>query len=80
MKSIFICATAFAFIAGPAFAEDVIIQNDAPARDGVVVHRSVGPDVEKEKVITHDSNGCDSKTVTKSNDMGDTKSKTVTNC
>jgi len=78
MKALLICASAIALFGGQALADEVIIHKDAP--DGVVSHRSVGPDVETKKVIEHDGQGCDSKTVTKSDGMGDSKSKTVTNC
>ncbi|WP_020175618.1 hypothetical protein [Methyloferula stellata] len=79
MKLILICASAFAFLTGSAFAEDVIIHRDSPDMDRTVVHRSVGGEVEK-KVITHDEDGCASKTVKKTNGMGDSVSKTKTNC
>ncbi len=79
MKSILICASAFAFLTGSAFAEDVIIQRDSPDMDRSTVHRSVGGDVEK-KVITRDGDGCASKTVKKTNGMGDSVSKTKTDC
>jgi hypothetical protein len=79
MKSILICASALAFLSGSAFAEDVIIQKDSPDMDRTVVHRSAGPTMEK-KVITHDEDGCASKTVKKSNGMGDSVSKTESNC
>jgi hypothetical protein len=78
MKSILICASAFAFLSGSAFAEDVIIQKDSPDMDRTV-HRSVGGEVQK-KVITRDEGGCASKTVKKTNGMGDSVSKTKTNC
>jgi hypothetical protein len=79
MKSILICATAFAFLSGSAFAEEVIIQKDSPDVDKTVVHRSAGGEVQK-KVITHNEDGCASKTVKKSNGMGDSVSKTESNC
>jgi len=79
MKPILICASAFAFLSGSAFAEDVIIHKDSPDMDKTVVHRSVGGPMEK-KVITHDEGGCTSKTVKKSNGMGDSVSKTESNC
>jgi len=78
MKAFLSCVSALALVAGPALAEEVIVHKEAP--EGVVVHRSVGADVETKKVIEHDGHGCDSKTMTKTNEMGDTKSKTVTNC
>jgi len=78
MKALLICTSVLGFLAGPALAEEVIIHHDAP--DAVEVHRSIGADVESKTVIDHDGHGCDSKTVTKTNEMGDTHSKTVTNC
>jgi hypothetical protein len=79
MKSILMCASALAFLSGSAFAEEVIIHKDGPDMDGTVIHRSVGGEVQK-KVITHDEDGCASKTVKKTNGMGDSVSKTESNC
>jgi hypothetical protein len=79
MKSILICASAFAFLSGSAFAEDVIIHKDAPDMDRTVVHRSAGPNIDK-KVIMRDDGGCATKTVKKTNGMGDSVSKTRSNC
>ncbi len=79
MKSFLICAGAFALLSGSALAEDVIIHRDSPDMDRTVVHRSAGEGVEK-KVITRDEGGCASKTVKKTNGMGDSISKTKTNC
>ncbi len=78
MKKLAVFTGAFALMTGAAFAEDMtVIQHDGP--DGTVIHRSAGPTVEK-KVIDHDSDGCSSKTVTKTNEMGDSVSKTKSNC
>ncbi len=80
MKSILICASALAFLSGSAFAEDVIIHRDSPDMDRTVVHRSIGGSAVEKKVITHDESGCASQTVKKSNGMGDSISKTESNC
>ena len=80
MKPLIICAGALALLTGSALAEETtVIHRDGPDADRTVVHRSVGPEAER-KVITRDGDGCASKTVKKSNDVGDSVSKTVSNC
>jgi len=79
MKALLICASAIGFLAGPAFADGVIIHRDGPGVD-VETHRSVGSDIDHHEAVEHDNHGCESKTVTKTNEMGDTHSKSVTNC
>ncbi len=76
MKSILICAAALALGAGPALAAEVVIEGNGPE----VHHRSIGVDVERDRTISHDRDGCDSKTMTRTNEEGDTTSKTVTRC
>ncbi len=76
MKSILICAAAMALVSGPALAAEVLIEGDGPGMH----HRSVGVDVERDRTISHERDGCDSKTMTRTNEEGDTTSKTVTRC
>lgn len=66
-----------ALLAGPAFADDVIV---APAPGVTVEHRAADEDVTKEKTITHDSDGCATKSMTKTNGEGDSVTKTKSNC
>ena len=56
-----------------------MIHRGCPDADRTVVHRSVRPEAEK-KVITRDGDGCASKAVKKSNDVGDSVSKTESTC
>jgi hypothetical protein len=75
MKSILICASSFALFSSVAFADDVKVEVPVP---GVAVeHRSA--DVDK-KVVTHEEDGCKTKTVKKTDGDGDSSVKTKTNC
>ena len=60
--------------AGSAYADEVVIHRDAPA--AVVVPSESHTTVEHRS----SSDGCESKTVHKENDMGDSKTMTKTNC
>jgi len=80
MKKLVTYTGMFALMAGAAFAQETtVIHHDGPDGDKTVIHRSSGADVDK-KVVTHDADGCTSKTVTRSNEMGDSMSKTKSNC
>jgi hypothetical protein len=72
----FIFAASLALIMGPVFADEVIV---APP-GATVEHRAADEGVTKEKTIRHDADGCDTKSVTKSNGTGDSVTKTKTNC
>jgi hypothetical protein len=83
MRLMLISASAAALFAGSALADEVIIHRDAAPPPGAMIeHRSadVPADATKEKTITHDADGCTTKSVTKSNGEGDTMSKSKTNC
>jgi hypothetical protein len=73
--SLFAAALAAVCLSGAAVAQDTtIIRRDGPDVDKTVIHRDAPT-----AVITHDE-GCASKTVKKTNEMGDSVSKTVSNC
>jgi len=76
MKTI-IFAGALAFLASPTLADEVTV---TPAPGVVVEHRAADVDVTKEKTIHHDSDGCATKSMTKTNGEGDSVTKTKTNC
>lgn len=76
MKTI-ILAGALALLAGPTLAEEVTV---APAPGVTVEHRAADVDVTKEKTVHRDSEGCATKSMTKTNDEGDSVTKTKTNC
>ena len=73
-------ALAATLIGSTAFAQTTIIR-ERPASDTTVIHKETsGPTVVKKKVETTGSVGCETKSVTKTNDMGDTVKKTKTDC
>ena len=73
-------ALAATLIGSTAFAQTTIIR-ERPASDTTVIHKETSsPTVVKKKVETTGSVGCETKSVTKTNDMGDTVKKTKTDC
>ena len=68
---------ALALLAAPVFADEVTV---APAPGVVVEHRAAGVDVTKEKTVHRDADGCATKSMTKTNDAGDSVTKTKSNC
>ena len=73
-------ALAATLIGSTAFAQTTIIR-ERPADETTVIHKeTTGGTVVKKKVETTGSVGCDTKSVTKTNDMGDTVKKTKTDC
>ena len=79
MKSVVFCAAALFTMIGPAFADEAIVA-PAPGGPAIVEHRSDADVDTNKKVVIKKDEGCSSKTVTKSNDMGDKVSHTKTNC
>lgn len=81
MRLMLIAAASLALSGGAALADEVTIHHEVtPPAGGVVVeHRAADVEVHK-KVITHDEDGCTTKTVKKTNGMGDTMKKTKSNC
>jgi hypothetical protein len=73
-------ALAATLIGSAAFAQTTIIR-ERPASDTTVIHKesSDGVSVTK-KVETTGSAGCETKSVTRTNDMGDKTTKTRTDC
>lgn len=69
--------SALALFAGPALADEVTV---APAPGVVVEHRAADEDVVKEKTVHRDSDGCATKSMTKSNGEGNSVTKTKSNC
>ncbi|MDB5559791.1 MAG: hypothetical protein JWQ36_2725 [Enterovirga sp.] len=73
-------ALAATLIGSTAFAQTTII-HEKPASETTVIKRdSTDATVVKKKVETTGSVGCETKSVTKTNDMGDTVKKTKTDC
>ena len=83
MRKMTMIAAMVLMSAGAAYAEDTtVIHRDGPVDSSTTVrHDSVttGSTVEK-RVTTGDDVGCRSKSVTKSNDMGDKVTKTKSDC
>jgi hypothetical protein len=73
----FVLASSLALFASPVLADEVVV---TPAPGAVVEHRAADVDVTKEKVITRHSDDCHTKSVTKTNGMGDSVTHTKTNC
>jgi hypothetical protein len=81
MRLALICATSLALCAGAAFADEVTITHGGPPRvhGAIIEHRAADVDVQHKKVITHEE-GCATKTVKKTNGLGDSMTKTKSNC
>ncbi len=77
MRTISLAALSLVFVGGPALADDVTVVPAAP-RPGIVIHHDA--DATDKKVVVHKEDGCATKTVTKSDDMGNSVSHTKTNC
>ena len=76
MKSLLL-AGSLALFAGSAVADEVIV---APAPGVTVEHRAADEAVVKEKTVRHVDEGCATKSTTKTDDDGDSVTKTKTNC
>lgn len=74
MKSALLAACAFGFLSGAAFADEVTVTTPAP---GVEVEHS---DVVHKKVVVHDHGDCATKTVKKSDDIGNSVTRTKSDC
>jgi len=75
MKALILAGT-LAFLAGSALADDVTVSPGGVAVD----HRATDEGVVKEKTVRHVDEGCATKSMTKTNDEGDTVTKTKSNC
>jgi hypothetical protein len=86
MRLIFIFAASMALFGGAALADDVtIIHRDAtpaPAPGVIIEHRAadVPTDMTREKTITHDADGCTTKTIKRTDGEGDSMTKSKSNC
>jgi len=69
-------------LCGAALADEVTITRHdvAPAPGVVIEHRSADVPATKEKTITEHPNGCTTKSVKKTNGVGDTMEKSKTEC
>ena len=81
MRTISLTALSLVFVGGPALADDVTMVPTAP-QTGIVIHHDAdpGPDATDKTVVIHKEDGCATKTVTKSDNMGNSVSRTKTNC
>ena len=79
MRTIFFAVLPLAFISSAALANDVTVVPAAPPT-GVVVHHDADADATNKTVVIHKDEGCATKTVKKSDEMGNSVSKTKTNC
>jgi hypothetical protein len=79
MKKI-VVALAASVIATAAYAQTTVIHKEG-VDSGTVVKREVtSPTVVEKRAVTTGSVGCDTKTVKKTNEFGDTKTKQKSNC
>jgi hypothetical protein len=68
-------------IATAAYAQSTTVIQKEGVESGTVVKRDVtSPSVVEKRSVTTGSVGCDTKTVKKTNEFGDTKTKQKTNC
>jgi hypothetical protein len=77
MRFLLICASSVALFGSAALADEVTVTH---AQGAVIEHRAADDPSMREKTVTHDSNGCTTKTIKKENGDGDSMSKTKTNC
>jgi hypothetical protein len=79
MRFLLICAGSVALLGSAALADEVTVTHDHPP-GAIIEHRSADDPSMHEKTVTHDSNGCTTKTIKKENGAGDSMSKSKTNC
>lgn len=82
MKSLALAFTALAFT-GAAYAQSTtVITREAPASETTIVKRDSidGTTVTRKVESTGSLGGCDTKSVTKTNEDGDSVTKTKTEC
>lgn len=79
MRTISLAALSLAFLCGSALADNVTVVPAAP-QSGVVVHSDAAPEATDKKVVIHKEGGCATKTVRKSDEMGNSVTHTKTNC
>jgi hypothetical protein len=83
MKTLTMLAVTALLTAAPAFGQDTtVIHRETPVGSSTTVRQNdvvTGSTVEK-RTTTSDTAGCSTKSVTRSNDDGDTVTKTKTDC
>jgi hypothetical protein len=79
MRFLSICASSVALLISAALADEVTVTHDH-ATGAIIEHRAADDSTMREKTITHDSNGCTTKTIKKENGEGDSMAKSKTNC
>ena len=80
MRKALICLSSLALLCGPALADETVVTHHDAAPGAMIEHRSADTDTVHKKVITHDEDGCATKTVKKTNGEGDTRVHSKTNC
>lgn len=73
----FLVFGAFALLATPTFADEVVIKREPGA---VVERRATDDGVTTEKTVRHDADGCATRSVTKTNEEGGSVTRTNSNC
>ena len=73
-------ALAATLVGSAAFAQTTIIREQPASETTVIKRDSMDGTVVKKKVETTGSVGCETKSVTKTNDMGDKVTKTKSDC
>jgi hypothetical protein len=78
MRSLLICAGAVALFGSAAIADEVIV---APVPGAVIEHRATDESTTTSKTVTHDADGCSTKSITHENEAtGSSVTHKKTNC
>ena len=82
MKTLALVTTVTALLTSAAFAETVVIKKEGIGGSTTVVREVEAPPtvVERREVPTTGTVGCDTTSVTKTNEVGDRTTKTKTEC
>lgn len=79
MKTLSLAVLSLACLGGAALADDVTVVPSDP-QSGVVVHHDAPADATDKTVVIHKDEGCSTKSVSKSDDMGNSVTHTKTDC
>jgi hypothetical protein len=80
MKTIGMLTAATLLMTGAAFAQDTTIIHKEGPSERTVIRQEAPVSTTVEKHVTTESAGCSSKSVTRTNDVGDKVTKTKTDC
>ncbi len=80
MRNTIIVAGALALFGSAAIADDVIAHPIVPLAGVEIEHRASDEDVNQEKAVCRDADGCATRSVKTTNDDGDSVTQTKSNC